>query len=55
MILGVLDGNFVATKPATHTYIAWENYSAIGDGFLIFCTYLILLNTMIPISLIVSI
>lgn len=55
LIVGILDGNLVATKSASNSYIDWGNYSAIGDGFLIFCTYLVLLQTMIPISLIVSI
>lgn len=38
-----------------HDYILWGGYSAVGDGFLMFCTYLVLLNTMIPISLVVTI
>jgi magnesium-transporting ATPase (P-type) len=55
LILGILDGIFVANHKDTDTYISWGNYSSIGDGFLMFCSYLVLLNTMIPISLVVSI
>lgn len=54
-ILGGLDGRFVSNNKSAHTYILWGSYSAIGDGFLMFCTYLVLLNTMIPISLVVTI
>lgn len=36
-------------------YIDWPNYPVALDGFLVFLTYIALLNTMIPISLIVSI
>jgi magnesium-transporting ATPase (P-type) len=35
-------------------YIDWPDFSIHLDGFLIFLTYFVLLNTMIPISLIVS-
>lgn len=54
-ILGALDGAFLNNNSKTHNYILWGSNSAVGDGFLMFCTYLVLLNTMIPISLIVSI
>jgi magnesium-transporting ATPase (P-type) len=54
-ILGALDGAFLNSNSSTHRYILWGSNSAVGDGFLMFCTYLVLLNTMIPISLIVSI
>jgi magnesium-transporting ATPase (P-type) len=37
------------------TYINWPNYNVVLDSFLIFLSYFVLLNTMIPISLIVSI
>ena len=36
-------------------YIDWSVYSTAIDSLLIWCTYFVLLNTMIPISLIVSI
>jgi phospholipid-transporting ATPase len=55
IILGALDGNFLHNHSDTDTYILWGSNSAVGDGFLMLCTYLVLLNTMIPISLIVSI
>jgi phospholipid-transporting ATPase len=55
IILGALDGNFLNNHSNTDTYILWGSNSAVGDGFLMVCTYLVLLNTMIPISLIVSI
>lgn len=55
IILGILDGFFVSRNMLSDNYILWGYYSSVGDGFLIFCTYMVLLNTMIPISLIVSI
>lgn len=55
IILGALDGFFLKNHSTTDTYILWGSKSPIGDGFLMFCSYLVLLNTMIPISLIVSI
>jgi magnesium-transporting ATPase (P-type) len=54
-ILGALDGAFLKNHSVTDNYILWGSNSPVGDGFLMFCTYLVLLNTMIPISLIVSI
>lgn len=38
----------------TSSYIDWPNLSRPLDGFLTFLTYFVLLNTMIPISLVVS-
>ena len=35
-------------------YIDWPDTGVALDGFLIFLTYFVLLNTMIPISLVVS-
>jgi magnesium-transporting ATPase (P-type) len=55
IILGALDGYFLKDNRETDTYILWGSHSPVGDGFLMFCSYLVLLNTMIPISLIVSI
>jgi len=40
---------------AIDDYIDWPDYSVPVDSFLVFLTYIALLNTMIPISLIVSI
>jgi phospholipid-transporting ATPase len=54
IILGALDGNFLRNHSNTDNYILWGSNSPAGDGLLMFCTYLVLLNTMIPISLIVS-
>lgn len=56
LILAVLDGVFLSTKRADNSsYILFSSYSTSTDAFLIFCSYMVLLNTMIPISLIVSI
>ena len=41
-------------KPAADDYRMWPEYVLVLDSFLIFLTYFVLLNTMIPISLIVS-
>ncbi len=35
-------------------YVDWPSWGVALDGFLIFLTYFVLLNTMIPISLIVT-
>ena len=40
--------------PTPKDYIDWPDFGIHLDGFLIFLTYFVLLNTMIPISLIVS-
>ena len=39
----------------SYTYIFWPSYNVALDSFLMFLAYFVLLNTMIPISLIVSI
>ncbi len=39
----------------SYYYVDWLPYSSGKDAVIIYFTYLILLNTMIPISLIVSI
>ena len=39
----------------SYTYIYWPSYNVPLDSFLMFLAYFVLLNTMIPISLIVSI
>lgn len=54
-ILAVLDGVFINNNSSKNTYIIFTSYASSLDSFLIFCTYMVLLNTMIPISLIVSI
>ena len=53
-IVGILAGIFNRDNNATHTYIIWSNTPAV-DGVLLFFSYFVLVNTMIPISLIVSI
>jgi hypothetical protein len=55
LIVGILDGVFVAANRTTHSYIQFGTLSVGLDGFIIFCSYFVLINTMIPISLIVSI
>jgi len=39
----------------SYYYVDWLQYSTPADSIIIFFTYFVLLNTMIPISLIVSI
>jgi magnesium-transporting ATPase (P-type) len=55
LIVAILDGVFYSKNYNTHYYINFTNYGSGGDAALIFCTYFVLINTMIPISLIVSI
>lgn len=54
-IVAVLDGVFLNNNRSNYTYISFSSYSSSLDAFLMWCTYMVLLNTMIPISLIVSI
>ena len=53
-ICGILAGVFNKDHASTNTYIIWSSTAAV-DGILAFFTYFVLVNTMIPISLIVSI
>lgn len=55
LILAILDGFFLNKNKGNNSYIIFSSYSDVFDSFLTFCSYLVLLNTMIPISLIVSI
>lgn len=55
LITAILDGIFINKYSETDTYIAFSPYGAGGDAALMWCTYFVLLNTMIPISLVVSI
>lgn len=55
LILAILDGVFLNNNRNSHPYIIFSSYPTSTDSFLIWCTYMVLLNTMIPISLIVSI
>lgn len=54
-VVAIFDGFFVSNNRDTHTYIAFGSYSTGLDAFLIWCSYFVLINTMIPISLVVSI
>ena len=55
LITAILDGIFVSTYRDIYTYISIGSYSPGLDGLIIWCSYFVLINTMIPISLIVSI
>lgn len=55
LICGIAYGLYRNTYQQQYTYIDWPSYVVPLDGFLTFLTYFVLLNTMIPISLIVSI
>lgn len=55
LILAILDGLFLSKSSSSFaSYTAASSNSYAVDAFLMWCTYLVLLNTMIPISLIVS-
>lgn len=54
-IVAVLNGVFINNNQTSNTYILYSGYTVVLDSFLIWCTYIVLINTMIPISLIVSI
>jgi len=53
-IIAVLDGVFLNNYGPTHTYLHASLNSVPADSILMWCTYFVLINTMIPISLIVS-
>lgn len=57
VIIGICDGAFLNNNnnDANKFFFVYSKYNSAFDGFLIFCTYMVLLNTMIPISLVVSI
>jgi len=56
LLLAILNGVFLNNnKTNNSSYIVFSSYPTSTDSFLIWCTYMVLLNTMIPISLIVSI
>jgi magnesium-transporting ATPase (P-type) len=54
-IVAILAGVFVNNHKSTNTYILFGTYTVGLDAFLTWCSYFVLINTMIPISLIVSI
>lgn len=53
--MAIFSGAFISSNSGSHTYISFSTYSVAVDSFLIYCSYFVLINTMIPISLIVSI
>jgi len=54
IIVAILDAVIIYKYKGTDYYIDWSTYTTAGDAALMFCTYFVLINTMIPISLIVS-
>ncbi len=54
LIIAILSSFFYNNNRATHDYIIWDENQAIA-GTTSFFAYFVLINTMIPISLIVSI
>lgn len=54
-IVAILYGTYSAENGIFMNYVAWTGYSIPVDAILIFLTYFVLINTMIPISLVVSI
>lgn len=55
LVVAILYGNSRAVNETVFDYVSWTSYSVFVDSLLIFFSYFVLLNTMIPISLIVSI
>jgi len=55
VITAILAGVFRNHHQASFYYIDWSKYNVIEDSILMFFVYFVLINTMIPISLIVSI
>jgi hypothetical protein len=54
-IAAILYGVFRNAHTSEFSYIDWPIYSIPADSVIIFFSYFVLINTMIPISLIVSI
>lgn len=55
IVIAILNYVFLMKEKENHTYLIYSPYSIEFDSVLVFCTYIVLINTMIPISLIVSI
>lgn len=55
LIVAIISGTFISNNRTSNYYIAFGDNSTGLEAFLTFCTYFVLINTMIPISLIVSI
>ncbi len=54
MVIAIFYGVFRNQVKDDYYYIDWTDYSTPVDSIIIFFTYFVLINTMIPISLIVS-
>ena len=55
IVAAIFDGVFVGNNRTSNDYILYGSLSTSTDAFIIFCSYIVLINTMIPISLVVSI
>ena len=55
LIIAIIYGIFRNNNESKIPYIVWPDYTVAVNSILIFFTYFVLINTMIPISLIVSI
>ena len=55
IITAILHGFFRTRHEPAFYYLDWSKYSVFADSILMFFVYFVLINTMIPISLIVSI
>lgn len=55
LIAAIIYGIFRNNNKDKFYYVDWTDYSSPVDSIIIFFTYFVLINTMIPISLIVSI
>lgn len=54
LICAILYQNWTKSNYSSNTYLGDQNYSPAFEGFLSFFTYFLLLNTILPISLIIS-
>jgi len=54
LVIAIFYGVFRNQSKDDYYYIDWTTYSSPVDAIIIFFTYFVLINTMIPISLIVS-
>ena len=55
LIVAIFNAGFTSRFSDSDTYIDWSGNTVGADATLIFFTYFVLINTMIPISLVVSI
>jgi phospholipid-transporting ATPase len=54
LIAAIMGGVWVENSYDDHWYLGDSEFSPAASGVLLYCTYFLLLNTMIPISLIIS-